>query len=320
MPAVQINDTDTIDETTAWAAVEARDRRFDGQFVYAVRTTGVYCRPSCPSRLPLRTNVEFYRASDRAEAAGFRACRRCHPTAVPNLTSIASRLAALDWFALEHKLAQHGYAATASLLSREECAALVRLYDEPTRFRSRVDMARHRFGEGEYKYFSDPLPQIIAELREHAYRYLAPIANRWAEALGKDQRFPPMLLDFLAQCAETGQTKPTPLLLRYEAGGYNCLHQDIYGDVAFPMQLLVFLNEPGADYTGGEFVLVEQRPRAQSAAEVVPGVQGGLVFFTTRERPARGTRGFYCVNVRHGVSQVRSGLRHTLGVIFHNAR
>jgi len=320
MPAVLMNDSSAIDETLAWAAVEARDRRFDGQFVYAVRTTGVYCRPSCPSRLPLRRNVEFYSAIDLAQAAGFRACRRCGSTAVHGVASIASRLATLDWAALERSLTQHGYAATAPVLAREECEALVRLYADSTRFRARVDMARHRFGEGEYKYLSDPLPELIAELREHAYPHLAPIANRWAEALGKKERFPAKLAEFLAECAEAGQTKPTPLLLRYEADGYNCLHQDIYGDVAFPIQLLVFLNEPGVDYTGGEFVLVEQRPRAQSAVEIVPGVQGGLVFFTTRERPARGTRGFYRVNVRHGVSRVRSGLRHTLGVIFHNAR
>jgi uncharacterized protein len=319
VPAVQISDTETIDETTAWAAVEAGDQRFDGQFVYAVRTTGVYCRPSCPSRLPLRSNVEFYIASDDAEAAGFRACRRCEPMTLRHHSGVASRLAALEWRALEQSLTQHGYAVTSPVLSRAECEALVRLYADSTRFRSRVDMARHRFGEGEYKYFSDPLPELVAELREHAYPHLAPIANRWAESLGREQRFPPTLAAFLAQCAEAGQTKPTPLLLRYEGGGYNCLHQDIYGDVAFPMQLLVFLNEPGVDYTGGEFVLVEQRPRAQSAAEVVPGVQGGLVFFTTRERPARGSRGFYRVNMRHGVSRVRVGLRHTLGVIFHNA-
>jgi hypothetical protein len=320
MTAVLMNDASTIDETLAWAAVEARDRRFDGQFVYAVRTTGVYCRPSCPSRLPLRRNVEFYSAIDLAEAAGFRACRRCGPPATRRDGSILSRLASLDWEALERGLTQHGYGVTAPVLSRQECESLVRLYTDSARFRSRVEMARHRFGEGEYKYFRDPLPALIAELREHAYPHLAPIANRWAEALGKPERFPATLAAFLARCAKVGQTKPTPLLLHYETGGYNCLHQDIYGDVAFPMQMLVLLNEPGVEYTGGEFVLVEQRPRAQSAAEIVPAVQGGLVFFTTRERPARGTRGYYRVTVRHGVSRVRSGLRHTLGVIFHNAR
>lgn len=320
MTAVLMNDASVIDEALAWAAVETRDKRFDGQFVYAVRTTGVYCRPSCPSRLPLRRNVEFYSATDLAELAGFRACRRCEPTAVHIVASLASRLASLDWTALERSLTERGYAATAPVLSRQECEGLVRLYTDSTRFRSRVEMARHRFGEGEYKYFRDPLPRLIAELRECAYPHLAPIANRWTKALGRQEHFPATLAEFLAKCAEAGQSKPTPLLLRYEAGGYNCLHQDIYGDVAFPMQLLVLLNEPGVDYTGGEFVLVEQRPRAQSAAEIVPALQGGLVFFTTRERPARGARGFYRVNVRHGVSRVRSGQRHTLGVIFHNAR
>ncbi|MGH7719013.1 MAG: 2OG-Fe(II) oxygenase [Gemmatimonadaceae bacterium] len=233
---------------------------------------------------------------------------------------IAPRLARLDWGAIERDLWQRGYAETPPVLTAEECGALVALYDDEDRFRSRVDMARHRFGEGEYKYFAAPLPRLVAELREHAYPHLAPIANRWAEALDRDDRFPPALAEFLTRCAKAGQTRPTPLLLRYQTGGYNCLHQDIYGDIAFPMQLLCFLDRPGVDYTGGEFLLVEQRPRAQSAAEVIAGAQGALVFFTTRERPARGARGFYRVNVRHGVSRVRSGLRNTLGVIFHDAR
>ena len=233
---------------------------------------------------------------------------------------IALRLARLDWGAIERDLWRRGYAETSPVVTADECDALVALYDEEDRFRSRVDMARHRFGEGEYKYFAAPLPRLVAELREHAYPHLAPIANQWAEALGRDDRFPPTLAEFLDRCAKAGQVKPTPLLLRYEAGGYNCLHHDIYGDVAFPMQLLCFLGRPGVDYTGGEFLLVEQRPRAQSAAEVIAGAQGALAFFTTRERPARGTRGFYRVNVRHGVSRVRSGLRNTLGVIFHDAR
>jgi hypothetical protein len=240
-------------------------------------------------------------------------------TTATTTAPISTRLAELDWEDLERNLWERGFAETPAILSPDECAALIALYDDASRFRSRVDMARHRFGLGEYKYFADPLPRIVADLRQHAYPHLAPIANRWNEALGKAERFPATLQEFLARCAKAGQTKPTPLLLRYEANGYNCLHQDIYGDVAFPMQLLAFLACPGVDYTGGEFVLVEQRPRAQSAAEVVAGAQGSLVLFTTRERPARGARGFYRVNVRHGVSRVRSGLRHTLGVIFHNA-
>ncbi|MGH7711711.1 MAG: 2OG-Fe(II) oxygenase [Gemmatimonadaceae bacterium] len=241
-------------------------------------------------------------------------------TLTPITTRISARLAGLDWEAIERDLWQRGYAETPPVLTPDECNALTALYDDDNRFRSRVIMARHRFGEGEYQYFADPLPKVVAQLREHAYPHLAPIANRWAESLGKRERCPATLEEFLARCAQAGQTKPTPLLLRYETGGYNCLHQDIYGDVAFPMQLLAFLAAPGVDYTGGEFLLVEQRPRAQSAAEVIAGAQGALVFFTTRERPARGARGFYRVNVRHGVSRVRSGRRHTLGVIFHNAR
>lgn len=241
-------------------------------------------------------------------------------TSAPTIPSIAARLAALDWEAIERDLWERGYAETSPVLTPGECDAMVALFDDEQRFRSTVNMARHRFGMGEYRYLAYPLPEVVAALRAHAYPWLAAIANRWADALGSPERFPPTLEAFLARCAEHGQTRPTPLVLRYEEGGYNCLHQDIYGDVAFPFQLLAFLSRPGVDYAGGEFVLVEQRPRAQSAADVVPGAQGALVFFTTRVRPARGARGFYRVNVRHGVSRVRRGLRYTMGVIFHDAR
>jgi hypothetical protein len=233
--------------------------------------------------------------------------------------SVADRLAALDWGAIEADLWARGYAETPPVLTPGECDAVIALYGDDTRFRSRVDMARHRFGAGEYKYLARPLPDVVAALREHAYPPLARIANRWHEALGIAERFPDHLDRFLERCAAAGQSKPTPLVLRYTEGGYNCLHQDLYGAVAFPMQLLAFLNEPGVDYTGGEFVLVEQRPRAQSAAEVIPGRRGALLFFTTRVRPVAGSRGHYRVNVRHGVGRVRSGTRHTLGVIFHDA-
>ena len=181
-------------------------------------------------------------------------------------------------------------------------------------------MARYRYGIGDYKYFADPLPDIVQQLRVAFYPPLADIANTWMEQLGSSQRFPGTLEKFLAVCRKSGQTKPTPLLLHYEAGAYNCLHQDIYGDVAFPLQLTCFLNEPQRDYTGGEFLLVEQRPRAQSKGEAIMPRQGEIIIFTTRYRPAHGTRGFYRVNIRHGVSRVRSGTRYTLGVIFHNAR
>ena len=180
-------------------------------------------------------------------------------------------------------------------------------------------MERHRFGVGDYKYFARPLPRLVEQLRRHAYPRLVPIANGWAEALGSRDRFPPTLEAFLARCAKAGQTKPTPLLLHYEAGGYNCLHQDVYGAVGFPFQIVFFLSRPGEDYDGGEFLLVEQRPRAQSVGEAMLGRRGGLLVFTNRIRPARGARGFYRVNVRHGVSRVRSGTRYTLGIIFHDA-
>jgi len=237
----------------------------------------------------------------------------------PRIPTIADRIDALDWNAMECDLWDHGYAETPVLLTPTECADLIALYPNDALFRSRVDMAHHRFGVGDYQYFAHPLPPIVQALRVHAYPHLAAIANRWHDALGIDDRFPERLEAFLAECANNGQSRPTPLLLHYEEGGYNCLHQDIYGAVAFPMQLLAFLGQPGEEYTGGEFLLVEQRPRAQSAGEVIPGVRGGLVFFTTRIRPAKGSRGSHRVNMRHGVSRVRGGTRHTLGVIFHNA-
>lgn len=197
------------------------------------------------------------------------------------MTDITTRLAALDWDALAAELDARGVACTAPVLTPAECAELAALYDDPTRFRSRVDMARHRFGEGEYQYFARPLPPLVQTLRTHAYPHLARVANAWQARLGLEERFPDSLEAFVARCAEAGQTRPTPLLLRYTAGGYNCLHRDLYGSVYFPIQLLGFLDRPGVDYGGGEFLIVEQRPRAQSAAEVVTGAQGALAFFTT---------------------------------------
>ena len=235
------------------------------------------------------------------------------------MPDITERLAALDWTAIAAELDARGIACTAPVLTPAECAELAALHDEPARFRSRVDMARHRFGEGEYQYFARPLPPLVQALRTHAYPHLARVANTWQARLGLAERFPASLDDFLARCADAGQTRPTPLLLRYTAGGYNCLHRDLYGDVYFPIQLLGFLDRPGVDYGGGEFLIVEQRPRAQSAAEVVTGVQGALAFFTTQVRPVQGGRGVYRVRVRHGVSRVHWGVRRTLGVIFHDA-
>jgi hypothetical protein len=233
--------------------------------------------------------------------------------------SIADRLARLDWAEIEASLDQWGHARTPALLTPSKCAELRVLYADPARFRSRVDMARYRFGVGEYKYFSEPLPPIVREMRERAYPPLAAIANRWEAALKTRVRHSADLAGLLALCARRGQKKPTPLLLRYDAGGYNCLHQDLYGEVVFPIQLTVLLSEPGKDFEGGEFLLVEQRPRAQSRGSVVRLEQGEAVIFTTRYRPAAGARGHHRVNMRHGVSRVLSGERYTLGVIFHNA-
>jgi len=234
-------------------------------------------------------------------------------------TPIAGRLAKLDWQAIQHALDEHGHATTPPLLTPSECSALVRTFRDDSRFRSRVDMARYRFGVGEYKYFAEPLPPIVSALRTHLYRRLAPIANRWVETLGGDDHFPPDLSAYLARCAAGGQARPTPLLLHYGPGGYNCLHQDVYGSLMFPLQFTCVLSRVGEDYTGGEILLVEQRPRAQSRGQAVVLAQGAAVIFPSRHRPVPGGRGHYRVTVRHGVSQIRSGERMSLGIIFHNA-
>ena len=231
----------------------------------------------------------------------------------------AARLARLDWSAIARQLDERGHAVTPPLLTAAECRAVAAMWNDTGRFRSHIDMARHRFGVGEYRYFAEPLPAVVARLRTWAYARLAPTANRWTAALGRDERFPETLAAFTTYCATRGQHRPTPLLLRYAAGGYNCLHQDIYGAVAFPLQLTLLLSRPGKDFDGGEFLLVEQRPRAQSRGQVVPLAQGQAVIFPNRYRPERGTRGAYRVNVRHGVSELRSGERLALGVIFHDA-
>jgi hypothetical protein len=233
---------------------------------------------------------------------------------------IATRLAELDWTALERSLWDLGYAKTPPVLTPAECEALIALYGDDGRFRSRVDMARYRFGEGDYKYLAHPLPPVVAALRAHAYPRLAALANAWERALGGRTRYPPDLDGLLALCRRHGQTKPTPLLLHYEAGGYNCLHQDLYGDVAFPLQITAFLSRRGADYDGGDFLLVEQRPRAQSRGEAIHTEQGELVIFPTRYRPSAGTRGWFRTTMRHGVSRVTRGSRYTLGIIFHDAQ
>jgi hypothetical protein len=232
---------------------------------------------------------------------------------------VGTRVAAIEWADLEHELDARGHATIRALLTPDECAALAALYPDARRFRSTVDMARHRFGVGEYRYFMRPLPRLVDALRTHAYRHLAPVANRWAEALGDETPYPPELGGFLAHCAAAGQRRPTPLLLRYTAGGYNCLHQDLYGAVAFPFQITVLLSRLGADFAGGEFLLVEQRPRAQSRGDVVVLERGDAVVFANRHRPVVGARGHYRATVRHGVSRIQRGERLALGVIFHDA-
>jgi hypothetical protein len=234
-------------------------------------------------------------------------------------TEVVERVSAADWRQVEEDLRERPWARLPGRVSPADCARLAALWDEPAAFRSRVDMARHRFGQGEYRYFASPLPPLVDSLRRHAYPPLAAIANGWMEALRVPDRYPTGLEELQARCARAGQRQPTPLLLRYQSGGYNCLHQDLYGAVAFPLQIVLFLSRPGHDHEGGEFLLVQQRPRAQSIAEVIPGDQGEMVVFANRFWPAGGARGFHRTGVRHGVSRVRSGTRFALGIIFHDA-
>jgi hypothetical protein len=238
----------------------------------------------------------------------------------PSPSSVPARVAAIDWEQAEGDLGAQGCAVLKGLFSAEECRALASLYPDDQHFRSRVVMGRHGFGRGEYKYFCYPLPSVIAELRPALYARLHGVANRWNEAMGIDIRYPGDHAAFLKRCHAAGQARPTPLLLQYGTGDYNCLHQDLYGEHVFPLQVALLLSEPGRDFCGGEFVLTEQRPRMQSRAEVVPLLQGDAVAFAVHHRPVQGTRGFYRVNLRHGVSRLRSGHRHTVGVIFHDAK
>jgi hypothetical protein len=246
------------------------------------------------------------------------AMRKPRPRPAP--ASIAARVAALDWNAIAAALDANGCATTGALLTPRECAALVGAYSSEHLFRSRIVMARHGFGRGEYKYLAYPLPELIAALRTALYPALATIANRWNEAMGMAVRYPHDHREFLRRCHAAGQTKPTPLLLQYREGDYNCLHQDIYGEHVFPLQITVLLSRPHVDFTGGDFVLTEQRPRMQSRAEVVPLGEGEGVIFPVCHRPVAGSRGTYRVSMRHGVSRVRSGNRHTAGIIFHDAK
>jgi len=229
------------------------------------------------------------------------------------------QITSLDWPDIAHQLDARGYAVTGKLLSASECGALTGCYEEPL-FRSRVIMGHHGYGRGEYQYFADPLPTLVADLRAGLYPHLAEVANHWAERLGTGETYPDTHADYRARCHAAGQTRPTPLLLKYGVDDYNCLHQDLYGDLHFPLQAAFLLSAPGRDFTGGEFVLVEQRPRMQSRPEVVTLAQGEAVIFAVNNRPVAGARGDYRVAMRHGVSRIRSGERFTLGVIFHDAR
>jgi hypothetical protein len=236
-----------------------------------------------------------------------------------SVQAAVERVESLDWNRITSDLDANGSAVLEGLISPDDCDALTALYPDDSRFRSTVVMARHGFGRGQYKYFSYPLPDLIARLRTAIYPTLAPLANRWNRDIGIDIRYPETHAEFLARCHEAGQRKPTPLLLRYGAGDYNCLHQDIYGEHVFPLQMTVLLSEPGRDFAGGEFVITEQRPRMQSRADVVPLRKGDAVVFAVHHRPVTGARGPYRVTLRHGVSRIRSGNRHTVGIIFHDA-
>jgi hypothetical protein len=233
--------------------------------------------------------------------------------------AIAEKLSSIPWERVEAELDGYGAAVLEQLLAPEECEAVTAMYPDDAVFRSRVVMAQHGFGRGEYKYFRYPLPRLVEDLRTRLYPRLAPIANRWNEVLHNDVRYPAKHAEFLRRCHDAGQRRPTPLLLQYGEGDYNCLHQDLYGEHVFPIQVAILLSEPGLDFAGGDFVLAEQRPRMQSRVEVVPLQQGDAVAFAVHHRPMQGTRGTYRVNLKHGVSRIRRGHRHTLGIIFHDA-
>ncbi|WP_434702881.1 2OG-Fe(II) oxygenase [Pseudomonas sp. Z1-12] len=239
---------------------------------------------------------------------------------MPPTLSLPQHLVNLDWPTLEHSLDQDGCAIIRNLLPPSQCRQLSGLYTDPSLFRSQVIMARHGFGRGEYQYFRYPLPDLIQQLRQSLYPMLVPLANRWNECMGLDVRYPHKHADFIQRCHAAGQSRPTPLLLQYGPQDYNCLHQDLYGEQVFPLQVAILLSEPGQEFTGGEFVLTEQRPRMQSRPLVIDLAQGDAVVFAVHQRPVKGVRGYYRVNMRHGVSCVHSGRRHTLGIIFHDAQ
>jgi len=259
-------------------------------------------------------------ACDLTGVADMKAAAKKITTPITSPKSVAERVRTIEWERAWQDLDAQGSASIERILSPDECQALAALYPNDDLFRSQVVMARHGFGRGEYKYFSYPLPDLVARLRTAVYPHLVAIANRWNIAMGIDVRYPQKHAEFIERCHQAGQTKPTPLLLQYGADDYNCLHQDLYGEHVFPLQFAILLSEPNQDFTGGEFVMTEQRPRMQSRPMVVPLRQGDGVVFAVHHRPVQGTRGVYRVNLRHGVSRIRSGHRHTLGIIFHDAQ
>lgn len=300
-----------------WRAVEKRDARADGAFWTCVKTTGVYCLPSCAGR-PHRKNVMFVDTRAEAEAEGYRPCKRCRPDRFLQ-GAIGERIAGIEWERAGAALDACGWSKLGRLLSDDECTSLIAGYEEDACYRSTVVMRRHGFGEGEYRYYSDPAPAIVSELRTQLYARLAPVANEWAKAFGAKAPYPARHDAYRKFCAKAGQTRPTPLILKYGLGDYNRLHQDLYGEEVFPIQVAILLSAPGREFEGGEFVLTEQSPRRQSRAMVVPLEKGDAVAFAVSDRPVAGERGIYRAKMRHGVSEVRDGARYCLGVIFHDA-
>lgn len=234
--------------------------------------------------------------------------------------SLEERIQIFRWETIYHTLDNQGFAILNSLLNPDECFQLIQVYDSEDSFRSKINMERYRFGKGEYKYFTYPLPTLVQTLRDRLYPHLSPLANRWNEALNNPFRFPNTHSGYLELCYQNGQQRPTPLLLKYKAEDYNCLHQDLYGEMVFPLQVAIALSQPNLDYTGGEFILVEQKPRAQSRAHAITLNQGDAIIFAVHHRPVQGTRGFYRVNLKHGVSTIQAGQRYCLGIIFHDAK
>lgn len=306
------------DDDIRWAAVERRDASLDGAFWTCVKTTGVYCRPSCAGR-PKRENVFFVETRAEAEGAGFRPCKRCRPDRFVR-GALEDRIEEIDWAKARVALNAQGWAPLGRLLDDEECAALIADYNDDARYRSTVIMRRHGFGEGEYRYYCDPVPEIVSTLRERLYEKLVPVANEWSAALKQaSAAYPAQHGAYRRRCAMAGQTRPTPLILKYGPGDYNRLHQDLYGGEIFPLQVAILLSQPGKDFSGGEFVMTEQTPRRQSRAMVAPLEKGVAIAFAVNDRPVAGAARTYRVKIRHGVSAISEGERYCLGVIFHDA-